>query len=144
MKRRSLFRRRIDDNEDSSDAINMTPLIDMVFILLIFFLVTTSFIRESTVAVQRPQAATAIPQKDSAVIVTISADEQVWLQNTVVDVRHLHTVLEQMNLTGTNPGAIIVADSRISTGLLIQVMDQLRMANFVNISVAANTGVNPP
>ncbi|MCL7421552.1 MAG: biopolymer transporter ExbD [Methylobacter sp.] len=75
MKRGGLFNRRTDSGEESGDTINLTPLIDMVFILLIFFLVTTSFIRESAVVVQRPKAATATPAQNAGVIVTIAADE---------------------------------------------------------------------
>lgn len=139
MKRRGLVRPRIDGGEDSSDAINLTPLIDMVFILLIFFLVTTSFIRESTVAVQRPRAATAVLQQSVEVIVTITADEQVWLNNASVDIHLLRARLDELGLAGPTRSAIILADAKTSTGLLVKVMDQLRLAGFVNLSVAASS-----
>jgi len=144
MKRRSLFNRRTDSGEESADAINLTPLIDMVFILLIFFLVTTSFIRESSVAVQRPKAATATPAQNAAVIVTIAADEQIWLNNAAVDIRLLRARIEQLGLAGPTRSAIILADTKASTGLLVKVMDQLRLAGFVNISVAASAAPDQP
>jgi biopolymer transport protein ExbD len=144
MKRRSLFNRRLDGEEDSSDAINLTPLIDMVFILLIFFLVTTSFIHESTVAVRRPKAATATPAQNAEVVVTIAADEQIWLNNAAVDIRLLRARIEQLGLAGPTRSAIILADTQASTGLLVKVMDQLRLAGFVNISVAASTASDQP
>ncbi len=144
MKRRSLFNRRLDGEEDSSDAINLTPLIDMVFILLIFFLVTTSFIRESTVAVRRPKAATATPAQNAEVVVTIAADEQIWLNNAAVDIRLLRARIEQLGLAGPTRSAIILADTQASTGLLVKVMDQLRLAGFMNISVAASTASDQP
>jgi biopolymer transport protein ExbD len=144
MRKRSLFTRRIDGGDESSEAINLTPLIDMVFILLIFFLVTTSFIRESTVAVQRPKAATAVPQPNAAVIVTITADEQIWLNDVSVDIRLLRARLEQLGLANPAQAAIILADAQASTGLLVKVMDQLRLAGFVNISVAASSAPDTP
>jgi biopolymer transport protein ExbD len=144
MKRRSLFNRRLDGEEDSSDAINLTPLIDMVFILLIFFLVTTSFIHESTVAVRRPKAATATPAQNAEVVVTIAADEQIWLNNAAVDIRLLRARIEQLGLAGPTRSAIILADTQASTGLLVKVMDQLRLAGFANISVAASTASDQP
>jgi biopolymer transport protein ExbD len=116
----------------------------MMFILLIFFVVTTSFVRESAVAVQRPKAATATPANNAEVIVTISADEQIWLNNAAVDIRLLRARLEQLGLAGPTRSAIILADTQASTGLLVKVMDQLRLAGFVNISVAASAVSDPP
>jgi biopolymer transport protein ExbD len=143
MRKRSLFKRRTD-GEESTDAINMTPLIDMMFILLIFFVVTASFVRESAVAVQRPKAATAVPQQNAAVIVTITADERIWLNDVAIDIRLLRARLEQLGLAGPAQAAIILADAKTSTGLLVKVMDQLRLAGFINISVAASTAPDIP
>ncbi|QXP89878.1 ExbD/TolR family protein [Methylococcus capsulatus] len=144
MKRRGSFMSRTGGAEESADAINLTPLIDMVFILLIFFLVTTSFIHESSIAVQRPKAATATLARNVEVVVTIGADEQVWLNDVSVDVRLLRTRLEGSGLGNPARSAIILADARTTTGLLVKVMDQLRLAGFTNISVAASSSPEPP
>lgn len=144
MRKRSLFRPQLDGGEESTDAINLTPLIDMVFILLIFFLVTTSFVRESGVAVQRPQAATATPQSSATVIVTITASEQLWLNNAAVDIRLLRAQVERLAPAGPNSAAVILADRQTSTGLLVKTMDQLRLAGYVNISVAASVAPDGP
>jgi biopolymer transport protein ExbD len=144
MRKRGLFANREDKDQDSTDAINLTPLIDMMFILLIFFVVTTSFIHESTVSIQRPKAATATLQQNGEIIVTISADEMVWLNNAPVDIRLLRSRLEEMGFSGSQRSAIILADAQTQTGLLIQVMDQLRLAGFINISVAANAAQTGP
>jgi len=129
-------------DEDSGDAINLTPLIDMVFILLIFFLVTTSFIREAAVSIKRPQAATAVNESNAGLIVTIDAEQQVWLNNAITDVRLLRARLQEMGLSDPSRSVIILADTQASTGLLVKVMDQIRLAGFVNISVAANTVID--
>ena len=143
MTARSIFKSRNDNNEDHSDTINMTPLIDMVFILLIFFLVTSSFIRESAIAVQRPRAATATPQQNTDLIVTIGSDEQIWLNNDSVGIRMLRTRIEQQGLSGPSRSVVILADQKTSTGLLIKIMDQLRLAGLSTISVAASTEPDP-
>jgi biopolymer transport protein ExbD len=139
MRKRGFFNSRLRPEEDNADAINLTPLIDMVFILLIFFLVTASFIRESSVTVRRPQAATALPQPGAELIVTITADEQIWLNDAVVDIRRLRARIEELKLTSSKRSAIILADQQTSTGLLVKTMDQLRLAGFADISVAASS-----
>ncbi len=139
MRKRSLITRRNSSRSDSTDELNLTPLIDMVFILLIFFLVTTSFIRESSVSIQRPKAETADPQKNAEIIVAISSDEQIWLNNVVVDIRLLRSRLNEMGLSSATHSVVILADAQASTGLLIKVMDQIRLAGFENISVAASS-----
>jgi len=142
MRKRSLISRRNGSSPTSVDELNLTPLIDMVFILLIFFLVTTSFIRESSVTIQRPKAETADPQQNAEIIIAISADEQIWLNNASVDIRLLRARLKEMQLSSTTRAVVILADAEASTGLLVKVMDQVRLAGFENISVAASSDPN--
>jgi biopolymer transport protein ExbD len=125
------------DGEDSSSAIDLTPLIDMVFILLIFFLVTSSFIRESAIQVERPKAATAAEADQAGAIVTLTTDGQVWLNDTLTDVHYLRPGLEQLRL-GSDDAVVILADTATPTGQLVRVMDQIRLAGLTNISVAAS------
>ncbi len=139
MRKRGFFNSRLRPEEDNADPINLTPLIDMVFILLIFFLVTASFIRESAVTIRRPQAATAEPQPGAELIVTITADEQIWLNDAVVDIRRLRARLDELKLASAKRSVIILADQKTSTGLLVNTMDQLRQAGFADISVAASS-----
>lgn len=127
--------------EDNGDDINLTPLIDMVFILLIFFLVTTSFIRASAIQVDRPQAATALAQTKADLIVTVSADQTIWLNDAQLGVGQLRVRLQEMGISGPTRSVIILADKQTNTGLLIKIMDQLRLAGFVNIAVAARQAV---
>lgn len=141
MRKRSILSRR-DSESSSVDELNLTPLIDMVFILLIFFLVTTSFIRESSVDIQRPKAESANPQQNAEVIVTISSDEQIWLNDVSTDIRLLRNKLHALGLSGEARTAVILADAKASTGLLVKVMDQLRLSGFENISVAASSDPN--
>jgi biopolymer transport protein ExbD len=119
-------------------GINLTPLIDIVFILLIFFIVTSSFVKESGVDVERPSAATAVRKEQGNIIVSITRDGEIWLDRQIVDRRTLRSHIER--LYGENPEGtvVIVADRNSRTGLLVEVMDQARLAGVTKIAVAAS------
>lgn len=144
MTRRRISRFTRADGDDSASVIDLTPLIDMVFILLIFFLVTSAFIRESAIEVQRPKAATAMLAKDAKATVTITADGQIWLNDASVDIRLLRSRIEQLGLGGTNGSVVILADTATPTGLLVKTMDQIRLAGITSISVAASSDAERP
>jgi len=114
-----------------------------VFILLIFFLVTSSFMRESTIQVERPKAATAAEADAVAAIVTLTTDGRVWLNDALTDIHYLRAGLEQLHLE-SGGSVVILADTAIPTGLLVRVMDQIRLAGILNISVAASTVPDRP
>jgi len=117
--------------------INMAPLIDMVFLLLIFFLVTASFVRESGIDVNRPVAATARDVKNASLIVGVSADGAVHVDRTALDIRSVRPAVERF-LAETPAGAVVVAaDEAVSAGRLVRVLDQCRLAGASNLSVAA-------
>ena len=129
----SPFRRR----RESGSAINMTPLIDMVFILLIFFIVTTSFVKESGVDVQRPEANTAERKENVSVVVGIDPTGSIWLDGKTIDIRSIRPWMERF-LAGTPEGVVVVAaDKKAESGTLIKVLDACREAGVKNVSVAA-------
>lgn len=144
MTRRRTSRSAQPDGHDSASVIDLTPLIDMVFILLIFFLVTSSFIRESAIEVERPKAVTAVLAQDIKATITITADSQIWLNDAPVDIRLLRARLEQLGLGGGNGAAVILADAAAPTGLLVKTMDQIRLAGITSISVAASSDAERP
>lgn len=120
-----------------SSEINMTPLIDMVFILLIFFIVTTSFVKESGVDVERPVANTAVQKENVSVVVGVDADGVVWLDGRSMDIRSVRPWMQQF-LAETPEGAVMVAaDAHAESGILIRVLDACREAGVKNVSVAA-------
>ncbi len=117
--------------------INMTPLIDIVFILLIFFIVTTSFVRESGVDVQKPSAQTAETKEKANVILGLTAQGQIFVEGRPLDIRSVRAYMERF-LAETPEGAVvIVADKQSMTGTTVQVLDQCRLAGVKNISIAA-------
>lgn len=116
----------------------MAPLIDMVFILLIFFLVTTSFVKETGIDVSRPTAATAVSQEKATILIGINAKNQIFIDHREVDVRAVRANVERTLAENPEGAVVVVADRASSTGTAIQVMDGCRMAGAQNVSLAAN------
>lgn len=129
-------RRRLEGDHGSEGEVNLTPMLDVVFIMLIFFIVTTSFIKESGVEIQRPESSAATPRPDAQVMVAITAGGAVWVDGQPVD---LHRLGDTVSGLVTDEGAVVIqADRDATTGLLIEVMDSLREAGVENMAVAAS------
>lgn len=129
--------RRRTYNEDDGNNIDLTPMLDVIFIMLIFFIVTTSFVKESGVTVNRPSAATAEEKKGSNILVAIRANGEIWIDRRAVDVRAVRPNIERMKAENPEGAVIIQADEFSPTGLLVKVMDQVRLAGITNISISA-------
>ena len=119
-------------------GVNMAPLIDMVFLLLIFFMVTTSFVKETGIDVQRPTASTAALKEKGNILVGVSSDGRVFLERKQVDVRSVRAHIERCLAENPEGAVVIVADKTSQTGVVIQVMDQCRLAGARNVSIAAS------
>jgi biopolymer transport protein ExbD len=126
------------DIEDST--IDMTPMLDIVFIMLIFFIVTTSFVKESGVSVNRPSASTAQEDKNGNIMVAIKPNGEIWIDKRAVDVRSVRANIEKLKAESPQSAVVIQADSDSRTGIVVQVMDQIRLAGVQNISLAADAG----
>ena len=118
----------IDEEEES--PIDLTPMLDVVFIMLIFFIVTSTFVKESGVDVTRPNAETAAP--------TDAANNQVWIEKRQVDRRAVRANIERGLAESPGAAVIIIADALSNTETLIDVLDQARLAGATSISVAAD------
>lgn len=117
--------------------INMTPLIDMVFILLIFFIVTTSFVKETGVDVNRPSAQTAVDKERANILIAIRENDEIWIDKRQIDRRAIRANVERLHAENPEGAVIILADENAKTGTLIEVMDQARLAGVANVSIAA-------
>ncbi len=117
--------------------INMGPLVDMVFLLLIFFVVTTSFVKETGIDVQRSTAATAERKERGNIMLGISADGQVYMEGKRIDVRSVRALVERALAEDPESGVVIVADKDSNTGTVVQAMDQCRLGGAMNVSLAA-------
>ncbi len=117
--------------------LNIAPLIDMVFILLIFFLVTTSFVKETGVEVNRPTAATAVSQSKATILIGIDATDRIFFDHREVDVRAVRANVERALAENPDGVVVVVADRASTTGTAIRVMDGCRLAGAANVSLAA-------
>ena len=122
--------------KDEQSEINLTPMLDVVFIMLIFFIVTTSFIKESGVEIERPESSAASPRPDTQVLVALTPEGAVWVDGDPVDA---HRVGQKVaGMVSDDGGVVIQADRDSTTGLLIEVMDQLKEAGVEQVAVAAS------
>ncbi|MDW5375753.1 biopolymer transporter ExbD [Halomonas sp. HP20-15] len=132
------MRRRRMSNGDEGAEVNLTPMLDVVFIMLIFFIVTTSFTKESGVEIERPESSAASARPDAQVMVAITPQGAVWVDGEPVDVHRVGTVVA--GLVSERGGVVVQADREATTGLLIEVMDRIREAGVDNLAVAATRG----
>ncbi len=124
--------------EQISD-IDMTPMLDIVFIMLIFFIVTTSFVKESGIDVNRPNAQTAERKEQGHIIVSIRSNGDIWIDKRQIDVRALRANVARLHAENPLGSVIIAADKDAKTQALVQVMDQVRLAGIMNASIATDT-----
>ena len=124
--------------ESAAESVNLTPLIDMVFILLIFFLVTASFTKESGIDVDRPTAQTAVREEQGSMIIGVSKDGEIWIDNQKIDMRAVRAHVEHLHAQNPEGTVIILADQSARTGTTVEVLDQVRLAAVSNVSIAAS------
>jgi len=117
--------------------IDLTPMLDVTFIMLIFFIVTASFVKESGMDVNRPDAATAVVKPMGNILVAITPSGQIWIDKRQVDVRALRANLERLHAENPQGAVVIQADVDSKNGLLVAVMDAAKLAGIDNVSIAA-------
>jgi biopolymer transport protein ExbD len=130
-----MIQRRVRDRDTSE--VNLTPMLDVVFIMLIFFIVTASFVKEAGIDISRPPAATAERKERGNILIAITANDQIWMDRRQVDPRSLRANIERMHAENPQGSVVIQADKDSKNGLLVQVMDAARLAGVSNVSLAA-------
>jgi biopolymer transport protein ExbD len=119
------------------EEVNLTPMLDVVFIMLIFFIVTASFVKESGMDVNRPNAATAVKKERGNILIAITPSGQIWIDRRQVDVRSVRANIERLHAENPQGAVVIQADRESKNGLLVEVMDAAKLAGVENISIAA-------
>ncbi len=131
------MRQRLSRKREEAE-INITPMLDVVFILLIFFIVTTSFVSEFGVDVDRPTNAPVQEQdQDQIIAVRIDENDQIFVQERLVDVRAIRANIESGLALQPAAAVVVIADRLADAGLLVRVVDQARVAGAQNVSLAA-------
>ncbi|MCY4057000.1 MAG: biopolymer transporter ExbD [Gammaproteobacteria bacterium] len=130
---RQISRRKPDEEWE----INITPMLDIVFIMLIFFIVTTSFVREPGIDPLRPLAQTAATKERANILIAVSSADQIWMNNRSVALHGIRQLVEAARVENPQSSVVIVADQTASTGLVLDLMDNVRAAGVTSIALAA-------
>ena len=123
--------------EEEESEINITPMMDIVFIMLIFFIVTTSFIKETGINPNRPEAETPILAEQGNILIAISPNDQIWMNKGPIELEAVKIMIEAAHAENPESSVVIVADELASTGLVLDVMDQVRSSGISKISLSA-------
>jgi len=129
---------KVIHEQEEAEEINMTPMLDVVFILLIFFIVTASFVKEAGIDVNRPEAATAVKKERANILVAISDKGEIWINKRRVDVRTVQANIERLKAENPQGTVVIQADKKATTDVLVKVMDSARAAGVYDVSIAAD------
>ena len=122
--------------EEDDNEINLTPMLDVVFIMLIFFIVTASFIKEAGIDVRRPEAPTADRQDDASILIAISENDEVWIDRKEQDSRDLRSTIERLFLENPKGSVVIQADEESTNETLVMVLEAAKQAGVSSIAIA--------
>jgi biopolymer transport protein ExbD len=123
---------RSDENAD----INLTPMLDVVFIMLIFFIVTATFIKQAGIDIMRPDAATAEQKPTVSVLVAISASGDIWIDKIKVDVSAVRAHIERIHAENPKGGLVIQADRDAKSEKLMAVLNAARGAGLTEVAIS--------
>jgi biopolymer transport protein ExbD len=127
--------RRQRSGEESD--INITPMLDIVFIMLIFFIVTTSFVKETGIDPRRPVAETTAAKPRGNILIGVDTNGFIWMNKQRIELNQVRQLVEDAVNENPESSAIIIADESSATGVVIEVMDQVRLGGVIEIAVAA-------
>ncbi|GAB1265496.1 biopolymer transporter ExbD [Aurantivibrio infirmus] len=127
---------RKKQRQEEEAAIDVTPMLDVVFIMLIFFIVTSVFIKEAGIDVNRPEATTAEPKDNVSILVAINNNNEVWIDKRRVDVRAVKSVIERLRAENPEGGLVIQADNEANVKTLTAVADAARELGLYDVSIA--------
>ncbi|GIX16597.1 MAG: biopolymer transporter ExbD [Rhodothalassiaceae bacterium] len=125
-----------EKQQEEELEINMTPMLDIVFIMLIFFIVTATFMKEAGVTVEKPEALTGERQDQASIIVAVTDKDEVWVNKQVVDIKALRPLIEKLHAENPKGTVVIEADRDARAGLMIQVADAIQAAGVGTVAVS--------
>ncbi|MEJ0040321.1 MAG: biopolymer transporter ExbD [Gammaproteobacteria bacterium] len=122
---------------DEGTGIDLAPMLDFVLNLLIFFIITTSFVKEAGVQVTRAQALMAEHKDSGNILIAIRPNGEVWMDKREVDIREVRGLIERLHVERPEDTVVLIADKDSETGVLTQVMDQVKLGGISEVSIAA-------
>ena len=117
--------------------INITPMLDIVFIMLIFFIVTTSFTKETGATIIKPVAEQSIALQNGTILIGIRPNDEVWMAKRLIELREVRQMVERARAENPEGSVVIVADRGARIGTVTQVMDQVRLAGVEGVAISA-------
>jgi biopolymer transport protein ExbD len=123
--------------EQEDHGIDLAPMLDFVLNLLIFFIITTSFIKEAGITVTRPDAYTVEPKESGNILIAIRENGEIWMDRRQMDVRQLRPALERLHIERPDDTVVIIADKASQAGVLASVMDEVQKAGIKDVGIAA-------
>ena len=124
--------------EEEENEINLTPMLDVVFIMLIFFIVTATFIKEAGIQVERPDTVTADSQDDASILIAISPNDEIWIDRQERDPRAVRSIIERLHAENPKGSIVIQADEESTHEMLVVVMEAAKAAGVANVSIASD------
>ena len=132
------LRTHIQQHLSDETGIDLAPMLDFVLNLLIFFIITAVFAKEVGITVSRPNAANAEKKESGSIVVSIDGDGQIWIDKRVVDARAVRANIERLHAQRPDDAVVVISDKVAHTGILVQVIDQVRQGGVQNVSIAAS------
>ena len=127
----------LEAQEEEENEINLTPMLDVVFIMLIFFIVTASFIKEAGLDVNRPDSpVTETKPEDANILVAIDQNNDIWIDRRLIDPRAVRANIERLHAENPKGSVVIQPHKRSNNKMLVTVMDAARQAGVYSISLA--------
>lgn len=122
--------------------IDLTPMLDVVFIMLIFFIVTASFVKEVGIDINIPPKAPPSNQPSSNILVEINANNEIWMESRLVDMRAVRSNIERLHAENPKIAVIIKASGKASTQSYVAVADAARLAKVNSVSLLPDLQIN--
>jgi len=135
------LRRNAAGHNSEETGIDLAPMLDFVLNLLIFFIITAVFAKEIGLTVSRPNPGNAEKKEAGNIVVTIDATGDIWIDKKVVDVRQVRAAIERLHAQKPDDSVVVIAEKGAHTGVLVQVIDQVRQGGIQSVSIAASERV---
>jgi biopolymer transport protein ExbD len=129
------MQRHVEESEET--GIDLAPMLDFVLNLLIFFIITTSFVKEAGITVTRAEALTAEHKESGNILIAIRPNGEIWMDKREVDLREVRGLIERLHVERPDDTVVLIADKESQTGMLTQVMDQVKLGGVSEVSIAA-------
>jgi biopolymer transport protein ExbD len=128
--------------ESEDHGIDLAPMLDFCVNLLIFFIITTSFIKEAGITVFKPEAATGEYRESGNLLIAIRENGDIHMDRRRVELRDVRTMIERLHIERPEDTVVIIADRQSQAGVVAKVMDEVRNGGIRDISIAADPGGN--